>query len=66
MDEYLSIEELKKENQELKNLLAKILKAYDLVSDELEEYKIKIMTQQNATVSSTDDVKKLLEKYSRL
>jgi hypothetical protein len=58
-----TLEELKIENNELKNLLSEVIKKYDLLGDELRKYR---ENQSEATVSSVDDIKKLLKKYSRL
>ena len=67
MKNELTYEELKKENEEIKSLLSKVLKAYDLMSKELEQYKVNLSNDNsNSTVSSIGDVKKLLDKYSRL
>lgn len=62
-----SLEQLKRENEELKQLLEKVLKAYDILQDTLKEYiPISKSGETEATVGSVADVKKLLEKYSRL
>lgn len=66
MEKNLTIEELKKENEDLKQILSKVLKAYDLVNKELDQYKSKLGNEPSSTISSSDDVKKLLDKYSRL
>lgn len=63
MNKEKTLEELKIENNELKNLLSEVIKKYDLLGDELREYR---ENQSEATVSSVDDIKKLLKKYSRL
>lgn len=63
MNKEKTLEELKIENTELKNLLSEVIKKYDLLGDELREYR---ENQNEATVSSVDDIKKLLKKYSRL
>lgn len=63
MNKEKTLEELKIENNELKNLLSEVIKKYDLLGDELREYR---ENQNEATVSSVDDIKKLLKKYSRL
>ena len=63
MNKEKTLEELKIENNELKNLLSEVIKKYDLLGDELREYR---ENQNGATVSSVDDIKKLLKKYSRL
>lgn len=63
MNKEKTFEELKIENTELKNLLSEVIKKYDLLGDELREYR---ENQNEATVSSVDDIKKLLKKYSRL
>ena len=63
MNKEKTLEELKIENNELKNLLSEVIKKYDLLGDELREYRA---NQNEATVSSVDDIKKLLKKYSRL
>ena len=63
MNKEKTLEELKIENNELMNLLSEVIKKYDLLGDELREYR---ENQNEATVSSVDDIKKLLKKYSRL
>lgn len=63
MNKEKTLEELKIENTELKNLLSEVIKKYDLLGDELREYR---ENQNEATVSSVYDIKKLLKKYSRL
>ncbi|MGI6279672.1 MAG: hypothetical protein ACOYJS_03825 [Acutalibacteraceae bacterium] len=63
MNKEKTLEELKIENNELKNLLSEVIKKYDLLGDELRKYR---ENQSEATVSSVDDIKKLLKKYSRL
>lgn len=63
MNKEKTLEELKIENNELKNLLSEVIKKYDLLGDALREYR---ENQSEATVSSVDDIKKLLKKYSRL
>lgn len=66
MKKELTVAELEKENEEIKALLSKVVKAYDLIDKELEQYKKKMGNEENSTISSIDDVKKLLDKYSRL
>lgn len=62
-----SIKQLEKENEELRDILTKVVQAYDILNDELKDYKEKNgVDPKNAKVSNPTDVKKLLEKYSRL
>jgi hypothetical protein len=57
-------EELERENGELKDILAKVIKAYDILDKVLKQYKEKNAGSMNSTVTSVNDVKKLLDKYS--
>ena len=67
MEREKTIEELKAENAELKATLSKVLQAYDILDSELKEYRKKHDRENSdATISSSDDVKKILEKYSRI
>lgn len=62
-----SYEELKKENEELRTLLLKVYKAYDILNEALSTGSDFLKRDgENATVESASDVKKLLDKYSRL
>lgn len=62
-----SYEELKKENEELRALLLKVYKAYDILNEALSTCSDLLKRDgENATVESVSDVKKLLDKYSRL
>ena len=62
-----SYEELKKENEELRALLLKVYKAYDILNEALSTGSDFLKRDgENATVESASDVKKLLDKYSRL
>ena len=62
-----SYEELKKENEELRALLLKVYKAYDILNEALSTGSDLLKRDgENATVESASDVKKLLDKYSRL
>ena len=62
-----SYEELKKENEELRALLLKVYKAYDILNEALSTDSDFLKRDgENATVESVSDVKKLLDKYSRL
>ena len=62
-----SYEELKKENEELRTLLLKVYKAYDILNEALSTGSDFLKRDgENATVESVSDVKKLLDKYSRL
>ncbi|MDD6203937.1 MAG: hypothetical protein PUC05_02940 [Firmicutes bacterium] len=67
MDREKSYEELKKENEELRELLLKVCKAYDMLQEALSSRSDLLERDgENATVQSASDVKKLLNKYSRL
>ena len=59
--------ELKKENAELKKLLSKV-KNIDALLDEVMQDYLQIVgkSNHNSTVSDSDDVKKILKKYSRI
>lgn len=60
-------EELKKENEELREILAKVCRAYDIMDEALSSGSDLLNRDaENATVESVSDVKKLLDKYSRL
>ena len=62
-----SYEELKKENEELRALLLKVYKAYDILNEAFSTGSDLLKRDgENATVESASDVKKLLDKYSRL
>lgn len=62
-----SYEELKKENTELRELLLKVCKASDILNEALSTGSDLLRRDsENATVKSVSDVKKLLDKYSRL
>lgn len=60
------IVKLENENRELKKLLADTLKAFSILSDVVERYNK--MTDNNDTkiFENDENVKRLLEKYSRL
>ena len=60
------IVKLENENRELKQLLADTLKAFSILSDVVERYNK--MTDNNDTkiFENDENVKRLLEKYSRL
>lgn len=60
-------EELKKENEELREILIKVCRAYDIMSEALSSgHDLLERDEDNATVESASEVKKLLNKYSRL
>ena len=64
MENKPTYEELERENGELKDILAKVIKAYDILDKVLKQYKEKNAESMNSTVTSVNDVKKLLDKYS--
>ena len=64
MDNKPTYEELERENGELKDILAKVIKAYDILDKVMKQYKEKNAESMNSTVTSVNDVKKLLDKYS--
>ncbi len=64
MENKPTYEELERENGELKDILAKVIKAYDILDKVLKQYKEKNAGSMNSTVTSVNDVKKLLDKYS--
>lgn len=59
--------ELKKENAELKMLLSKVENAYELLDEIMRDYR-RLAGEDGTkpTVSDEADVKKILEKYSRI
>lgn len=64
MENKPTYEELERENGELKDILAKVIKAYDILDKVMKQYKEKNAGSMNSTVTSVNDVKKLLDKYS--
>ena len=61
-----NIVKLENENKELKQLLADTLKAFSILNDVIERYK-NIADKADTKIFEDDkNVKKLLEKYSRL
>ncbi len=64
MENKPTYEELERENGELKDILAKVIKAYDILDKVMKQYKEKNAESMNSTVTSVNDVKKLLDKYS--
>ena len=64
MENKPTYEELERENGELKDILAEVIKAYDILDKVLKQYKEKNAGSMNSTVTSVNDVKKLLDKYS--
>lgn len=67
MDRDKRIEELQKENAQLRELLSEVLKAYDILDRAVKACPLS-EKEKNAdkTVESKADVKRLLKKYSRL
>ena len=61
-----TLEELEKENKELRAALAQVMQAYEALGDALRACPEISENSSDATAQSTRDVKKLLEKYSRL
>ena len=67
MEREKTFEELKAENEELRKVLSQVCKAYEILKNAMEACPADINESGNgATVESAADVKKLLEKYSRL
>ena len=60
-------EELKKENEELRELLTEVCNAYEILNKALDAHSDLLNNEkENATIENASDVKKLLNKYSRL
>lgn len=67
MDREKTLEELKQENEQLRALLRQVYAAHQALGEVLDACPIPLEEQPNhATVDSTSEVKRLLEKYSRL
>ena len=61
-----NIVELENENKELKQLLEDTLKAFSILNDVVEQYEKITDTRDTKIFEDDKNVKKLLEKYSRL
>lgn len=59
-------EELQRENEELRTLLTQVLKAYTILEDAIRACPAAAESSADATVGSATEVKRLLEKYSKL
>jgi hypothetical protein len=60
------IVKLENENRELKQLLADTLKAFSILSDVVERYNKLTDNNDTKIFENDENVKRLLEKYSRL
>lgn len=61
-----NVVELENENKELKQLLADTLKAVSILNNVVERYKKIAYTTDTKIFEDDENVKRLLEKYSRL
>lgn len=61
-----NVVELENENKELKQLLEDTLKAFSILNDVVEQYKKIADTRDTKIFEDDKNVKRLLEKYSRL
>ena len=61
-----NIVELENENKELKQLLEDTLKAFSILNDVVEQYEKITDTRDTKIFEDDKNVKRLLEKYSRL
>lgn len=59
-------EELQRENEELRAFLTQVLKAYAILDEAIRACPAAIQSDTDATVGSAAEVKRLLEKYSKL
>ena len=59
-------EELQRENEELRALLTQVLKAYAILDEAIRACPAAVQSDADATVGSATEVKRLLEKYSKL
>lgn len=57
---------LENENRELRQLLADTLKAFSILNDVAERYKKNVDIKDTKIFEDDENVKRLLEKYSRL
>lgn len=60
------VAQLENENRELKQLLSEALKASSILNDVVERYEKIVNTKDTKIFEDDENVKKLLEKYSRL
>ncbi|MEE0897832.1 MAG: hypothetical protein U0L88_09440 [Acutalibacteraceae bacterium] len=61
-----NVVELENENKELKQLLEDTLKAFSILNNVVERYKKIAYTTDTKIFEDDENVKRLLEKYSRL
>ena len=61
-----NVVELENENKELKQLLEDTLKAFSILNDVVEQYEKITDTRDTKIFEDDKNVKRLLEKYSRL
>ncbi|MDD6095781.1 MAG: hypothetical protein PUC29_08575 [Clostridia bacterium] len=62
-----TLEELKKENEELRELLSQVCRAYEILDNVVKSCPGNLSKNgADATVDSKSDVKELLKKYSRI
>lgn len=61
-----NVVELENENKELKQLLEDTLKAFSILNDVVEQYEKITNTRDTKIFEDDKNVKRLLEKYSRL
>ena len=66
MSQEKTLAELQRENAELRELLAQVLRAYAILDDAIKACPAAAEDGSRTTVEDTADVKRLLKKYSRL
>ena len=66
MNQEKTMAELQQENEELRALLAQVLRAYAILDEAIKACPAASPSESDATVGNTADVKRLLKKYSRL